>query len=93
MGKFFFGLVQSGAWFCFDEFNQIDVEVHSVIASLIQTIKAAKDSYSVRYRPWGLRARSTLTVHAHGHEVFSSTGSAGRAGPLTGHVSFAWQLV
>ncbi|ELK08885.1 Dynein heavy chain 14, axonemal [Pteropus alecto] len=51
IGKFFFGLVQSGAWCCFDEFNQIDVQVLSAIASQILTIKAAKDSYSVRKVP------------------------------------------
>nr|KAF6302477.1 dynein axonemal heavy chain 14 [Pipistrellus kuhlii] len=61
MGKFFLGLVQSGAWFCFDEFNQIDVEIHSVIGSLIQTIKAAKDSYSVRFVLEGKKVRINLS--------------------------------
>lgn len=49
MGKFFCGVVQAGAWCCFDEFNRIDIEVLSAIASQIQAIKAAKDSLTVRY--------------------------------------------
>ncbi|XP_013912567.1 PREDICTED: dynein heavy chain 6, axonemal-like [Thamnophis sirtalis] len=49
MGKLFLGLVQSGSWCCFDEFNRIDIEVLSAIASHLQAIKAAKDSLSVRF--------------------------------------------
>ncbi|XP_077659064.1 dynein axonemal heavy chain 14 [Urocitellus parryii] len=59
--KFFFGLVQSGVWCCFDEFNRIDMEIVSVIASQIQTIKAAKDSYSVRFVLGGKEIRINMS--------------------------------
>uniref|UniRef100_G1MBG8 Dynein axonemal heavy chain 14 n=1 Tax=Ailuropoda melanoleuca TaxID=9646 RepID=G1MBG8_AILME len=61
MGKFFFGLVQSGAWCCLDEFNRIDVQVLSVIASQILAIKAAKDSYSVRFVLEGKEIRINMS--------------------------------
>ncbi|CAK7310997.1 Dynein axonemal heavy chain 6 [Vulpes lagopus] len=61
MGKFFFGVVQSGAWCCFSEFNRIDVQVLSVIASQILTIKVAKDSYSVRFVLEGKEIRINMS--------------------------------
>ncbi|XP_059839458.1 dynein axonemal heavy chain 6-like [Hypanus sabinus] len=61
MANLFSGIAQSGAWICFDEFNRIDVEVLSVTASQIQTIKAAKDSEAMKFVFGGREIRLNMS--------------------------------
>mmetsp|Transcript_26788 Transcript_26788/g.4808 ORF Transcript_26788/g.4808 Transcript_26788/m.4808 type:complete len:152 (+) Transcript_26788:1648-2103(+) len=47
--RLFMGLCRTGSWTCLDEFNRIDIEVLSVIASQLRSIRSAKLSEKTEF--------------------------------------------
>ncbi|XP_074093953.1 dynein axonemal heavy chain 10-like [Cotesia typhae] len=49
IGEIFRGLIQSGAWGCFDEFDHIDVSVLSIISLQLQTLRLALQRKATKF--------------------------------------------
>ena len=75
MGRLFSGLCQQGCWACLDEFNRIDIEVLSVIAQQLLTIRVALINSSPHFMFEGHEIPLATTV---GVFITMNPGYAGR---------------
>ena len=77
MAKIFKGLVQSGLWGCFDEFNRIELEVLSVVAMQVESIGLAKKQHVPKFmfpeEPYPIEI-----IHSVGYFITMNPGYAGR---------------
>ena len=76
MGSIFSGLVQCGAWGCFDEFNRITVEVLSVVSSQVKCIQEALRN---RLEEFLFEGKEIKILPTTGIFITMNPGYAGRA--------------
>lgn len=77
MAKIFKGLVQSGLWGCFDEFNRITLEVLSVVGMQVEVISAAKKQH-VKEFMFPEESAPIELVQSVGYFITMNPGYAGR---------------
>jgi len=75
VGRMFSGLVQTGGWGCFDEFNRIQIEVLSVIAQQVMSIMTAIAQRKKRFNFMGVEVRCRWSC---GIFITMNPGYAGR---------------
>ena len=75
MGAIFTGLVQCGAWGCFDEFNRIDAEVLSVVSSQIHLIQ---ESLKINAKRFNFEGKDIALDSRTGIFITMNPGYAGR---------------
>ena len=75
MGKLFAGVAQCGCWTCLDEFNRINIEVLSVVAQQLLTIRQA---LLARAPTCHFEGRTICVQHGCGVFITMNPGYAGR---------------
>ena len=80
MAEIFKGLCRSGAWGCFDEFNRIQLEVLSVLATIIQAIQECRKKNQERFKfPEGANVYTDIElIPTMGYFITMNPGYSGR---------------